>query len=61
MLSRSHQSTSHLIQGLDSLDVVEVLMAVEEEFAVEIADEEADKMTSVQDAINFIASHPGAK
>lgn len=54
-------SHDHQRAGLDSLDVVEVLMAIEEEFAVEIADEEADKIQSVQQAIEFIATHPGAK
>mmetsp|Transcript_39677 Transcript_39677/g.88993 ORF Transcript_39677/g.88993 Transcript_39677/m.88993 type:complete len:138 (-) Transcript_39677:131-544(-) len=47
--------------GLDSLDAVEVVMAVEEEFAIEIPDAEADKILSVTDAINYIASHPMAK
>lgn len=36
-------------------------MAFEEEFAIEIPDEEADKIVSTQDAINYIASHPQAK
>jgi NADH dehydrogenase (ubiquinone) 1 alpha/beta subcomplex 1, acyl-carrier protein len=47
--------------GLDSLDAVEVVMAIEEEFAVEIPDAEAEKILSVEDAINYIASHPQAK
>ncbi|GJP40744.1 hypothetical protein CLOM_g11079 [Closterium sp. NIES-68] len=47
--------------GLDSLDGVEVVMAFEEEFAVEIPDADADKITSCEDAINYIASHPQAK
>ncbi|WIA13362.1 hypothetical protein OEZ86_006632 [Tetradesmus obliquus] len=47
--------------GLDSLDVVELVMAFEEEFAVEIPDADADKIFSVEDAINYIASHPMAK
>ncbi len=47
--------------ALDSLDTVEVVMAFEEEFGIEIPDSEADKIISTQDAINFIASHPQAK
>jgi acyl carrier protein len=40
--------------GADSLDLVELIMAMEEEFGFEIADEEAEKMRTVQDVINFI-------
>jgi len=40
--------------GADSLDQVEMIMAMEEEFGSEIADEEAEKMRTVQDVINFI-------
>jgi len=40
--------------GADSLDLVELIMAMEEEFDVEIPDEEAEKITTVQDAIDFI-------
>lgn len=47
--------------GLDSLDVVELVMAFEEEFAVEIPDADADKIFTVDDAVNYIASHPMAK
>ncbi|CAN8238147.1 unnamed protein product [Cochlearia groenlandica] len=47
--------------GLDSLDSVEVVMALEEEFGFEIPDNEADKIQSVDLAVNFIASHPQAK
>ncbi|CAI5526015.1 unnamed protein product [Closterium sp. Naga37s-1] len=47
--------------GLDSLDGVEVVMAFEEEFAVEIPDADADKIQSCADAIAYIASHPQAK
>ncbi|KAI5450880.1 mitochondrial acyl carrier protein [Naganishia albida] len=46
--------------GLDSLDAVEVVMAIEEEFAVEIPDEEADQITSVGQAIEYIAKTPEA-
>ncbi|PKU64255.1 Acyl carrier protein 2, mitochondrial [Dendrobium catenatum] len=47
--------------GLDSLDTVEVVMALEEEFGFEIPDNEADKISSINDAVDFIASHPQAK
>ncbi|KAL6565267.1 Acyl carrier protein 2, mitochondrial [Orobanche gracilis] len=47
--------------GLDSLDTVEVVMAFEEEFGFEIPDNEADKITSINLAVDFIASHPQAK
>ena len=47
--------------GLDSLDTVEVVMAIEDEFAIEIPDTESDKITSVQEAIDYISTHPMAK
>lgn len=47
--------------GLDSLDTVEIVMALEEEFGFEIPDNEADKINSVDMAVEFIASHPQAK
>ena len=47
--------------GLDSLDTVEVVMAMEEEFCVEIPDSEADKINSVGEAIEYFAAHPHAK
>jgi len=40
----------------DSLDLVELIMAMEEEFGFEIADEEAEKMRTVQDVISFVQS-----
>ncbi|KAI0375388.1 acyl carrier protein [Pilatotrama ljubarskyi] len=46
--------------GLDSLDAVEVVMAVEEEFAIEIPDAEADEIKTVQQAIDYIAKTPEA-
>jgi len=45
--------------GADSLDTVELVMALEEEFETEIPDEEAEKITTVQQAIDFINAHPG--
>ena len=47
--------------GLDSLDAVEVVMAIEDEFAIEIPDAEADRIGSVGDAVEYIAAHPMAK
>ncbi|KAL3523297.1 hypothetical protein ACH5RR_016131 [Cinchona calisaya] len=47
--------------GLDSLDSVEIVMAFEEEFGCEIPDNEADKINSINLAVDFIASHPQAK
>ncbi|KAF8481168.1 acyl carrier protein [Russula ochroleuca] len=47
--------------GLDSLDAVEVVMAVEEEFSIEIPDEEADAIQTVQQAIDYIAKTPEAR
>ena len=46
---------------LDSLDAVEVVMAVEEEFGIEIPDSEADKIWSVADAVAYVSGHPMAK
>ncbi len=43
--------------GADSLDTVELVMALEEEFGMEIPDEEAEKIQTVGDAINYIKSH----
>ncbi len=43
--------------GADSLDIVELVMAMEEEFEMEIPDEEAENIRSVQDALNFAAEH----
>ena len=42
--------------GADSLDTVELVMALEEEFGIEIPDEDAEKMSSVGDAIKYIES-----
>ncbi len=43
--------------GADSLDTVELVMALEEEFNCEIPDEEAEKITTVQEAISYINEH----
>ncbi|KAI0691321.1 acyl carrier protein [Cytidiella melzeri] len=47
--------------GLDSLDAVEVVMAVEEEFSIEIPDAEADDIKTVQQAIDYIQKTPDGK
>jgi NADH dehydrogenase (ubiquinone) 1 alpha/beta subcomplex 1, acyl-carrier protein len=46
---------------LDSLDAVEIVMLIEEEFSIEIPDAEADKIASVADAVAYVSSHPMAK
>ncbi len=43
--------------GADSLDVVELVMALEEEFGLEISDEDAEKIGNVQQAIDYIEAH----
>ena len=43
--------------GADSLDTVELVMALEEEFETEIPDEEAEKITTVQLAIDYVTNH----
>jgi len=43
--------------GADSLDLVELIMSMEEEFDIEIPDEEAEKLLTVKDAFNFINAH----
>ena len=53
------QNSSSFVEdlGAASLDTVELVMALEEEFETEIPDEEAEKLTSVQDAIDYIVAH----
>jgi len=43
--------------GADSLDTVELVMALEEEFGLEIPDDEAEKIVSVKDAVEYIKAH----
>jgi acyl carrier protein len=45
--------------GADSLDIVELVMAFEEEFNVEIPDDAAEKITTVKDATDYIDQHQG--
>lgn len=53
------KATSSFVEdlGADSLDTVELIMALEEEFDAEIPDEEAEKISTVQDAISYIESN----
>ncbi|MGE0802658.1 MAG: acyl carrier protein [Lautropia sp.] len=46
--------------GADSLDTVELVMALEDEFGTEIPDEQAEKITTVQQAIDFVKAHQKA-
>jgi acyl carrier protein len=52
-------NTSSLIDdlGADSLDVVELVMKMEEEFGIEIPDEEAEKIKTVNDVVQYITAH----
>ncbi|MFO7929567.1 MAG: acyl carrier protein [Candidatus Humimicrobiaceae bacterium] len=43
--------------GADSLDLVELIMSFEDKFDIEISDEEAEKIVTVQDALNYIDEH----
>ena len=45
--------------GADSLDLVELTMAMEEEFNVEISDEDAEKLQTVQDVLDYVKKHTG--
>jgi acyl carrier protein len=47
--------------GADSLDTVELVMAFEEEFSIEIPDEDAEKITRVKDAVSYIEGHTKKK
>jgi acyl carrier protein len=51
--------TAHFIDdlGADSLDIVELVMAMEEEFEIEIPDEDAEKLQTVKDSIDYIEAH----
>ena len=43
--------------GADSLDIVEMIMAVEEEFSIQVSDDEAESLQNVQDVAKFIEEH----
>jgi acyl carrier protein len=43
--------------GADSLDLVELIMAMEEAFDIEVPDDEAEKLQTVQDAVNYVKAH----
>ena len=47
--------------GADSLDTVELVMAFEESFGIEIPDEDAEKIATVKDAVEYIQKHASAK
>ena len=47
--------------GLDSLDIVELGLALEEEFAIEIPDADAEGLLSIPDAVNYLSSHPQSR
>jgi acyl carrier protein len=47
--------------GADSLDTVELVMALEEEFGIEIPDEDAEKITRVREATEYLEKHSGKK
>ena len=53
------ESSSSFIDdlGADSLDIVDLVIAIEKEFDIEIPDEDAEKITTVQDAIDYINNH----
>ncbi|MFZ5746298.1 MAG: acyl carrier protein [Pseudomonadota bacterium] len=56
--SEVHENSAFIDDlGADSLDVVELVMAFEEEFSCEIPDDAAEKILTVKDAVDFISSH----
>ena len=57
----TNQASFMVDLGADSLDTVELVMALEEEFKMEIPDEEAEKITTVQQAVDYITAHIAKK
>lgn len=45
----------------DSLDLVELIMSIEEEFDIEISDDDAEKIQTVDDALKYLAAHPASQ
>ncbi|KGQ09439.1 Acyl carrier protein [Beauveria bassiana D1-5] len=62
LLQGFDKPTAHFANdlGLDSLDTVEVVMAIEEEFSIEIPDKDADTIHSIDKAVEYILSQPDA-
>lgn len=56
-------ASSHFVNdlGLDSLDTVELVMAFEDEFVIEIPDADAEKILSCSDAVNYLSSNVNAQ
>jgi len=61
-VTKQVSSDSHFINdlGLDSLDVVEVVMSLEQEFNVDMSNQDAEKIQSVKDAIDYFCAHPAS-
>ncbi len=55
--------SAHFVKdlGLDSLDVVELGLALEEEFAIEIPDADAEGLLSIPDAVAYLSTHPQSR
>ncbi|MFJ2713197.1 acyl carrier protein [Pseudomonas sp. NPDC087346] len=62
VLDRDFKNSSSFIDdlGADSLDTVELIMALEDEFGMEIPDEQAEKIATVQQAIDYVRLHANA-